>query len=116
MTARRSTARSPPADGRAVLRGAIIHPLDRPADDEAAQSLARTGALQRAIAGDPIWRWACSRPRPPARMALRRCSWRWRIAAAFSRDAPLRSEPGEGWEFVGTLALDVLRQYLWAKR
>jgi len=31
--------------GRETLRGAVIHPLDRPADEQAAQSLARTGAL-----------------------------------------------------------------------
>src|SRR5689334_813682 len=31
------------AQGRANLRGALIHPLDRPADDEAATSLARSG-------------------------------------------------------------------------
>ncbi|HEU5101170.1 MAG TPA: CinA family nicotinamide mononucleotide deamidase-related protein [Roseiflexaceae bacterium] len=101
------------ADGRAILRGAIIHPLDRPADDEAARSLARTGALS----ARERWRSDLALGVQPASgpgadgftavfVALAHSGG---IAEA-SRRYDLRLE--EGWEFAGTLALDLARRHL----
>ncbi len=101
------------AAGRAALRGAIIHPLDRPADDEAAQSLARSGALSVR----DRWRSDLALGVQPASapgadgftavfVAL---AHRGGIIEA-SRRYDLRLD--EGWEFAGTLALDVARRHL----
>lgn len=96
-----------------MLRGAIIHPLDRPADDDAAVSLARTGA----VSAREHWRSALALGVQPASTAG---------ADGFTMVAVALAHPtgvmetnrrydlalDESWEFVGTLALDVLRQYL----
>ena len=101
------------AEGRSMLRGAMIHPLDRPADDEAAMSLARSGALS----ARDHWRSALALGVQPASTAG---------ADGFTMVAVVLVHPNgiveanrrfdlaldEGWEFVGTLALEVLRQYL----
>jgi competence/damage-inducible protein CinA-like protein len=100
-------------EGRKALRGAIIHPLDRPADEAAAQSLARTNA----ISVHDRWRSTLAlgvqpttAPGPDGFTAI--C-----IALAHSggiqewtRRYDLNLD--EGWEFVGTLGLDVIRRYL----
>jgi len=101
------------AEGRSMLRGAMIHPLDRPADDKAAMSLARSGALS----ARDHWRSALALGVQPASTAG---------ADGFTMVAVVLVHPNgiveanrrfdlaldEGWEFVGTLALEVLRQYL----
>jgi hypothetical protein len=106
-------ALSATAAGRSSLRGAIIHPLDRPADDEAAQSLARSGA----ISARDRWRSALALGLEPASAAG---------ADGFTAVFVALAHPGgiieasrrfdlnlaEGWEFAATLALDTLRQYL----
>jgi nicotinamide-nucleotide amidase len=101
------------AIGRETMRGAIIHPLDRPADDDAARSLARTGALS----ARDRWRSDLALGVQPASapgadgfttvfVAL---AHRGGIIEA-SRRYDLRLD--EGWEFAGTLALDVMRRHL----
>jgi nicotinamide-nucleotide amidase len=101
------------AEGRSLLRGAMIHPLDRPADDEAAMSLARSGALS----AREHWRSVLALGVQPASTPG---------ADGFTMVAVVLVHPNgiveanrrfdlaldESWEFVGTLALDVLRQYL----
>lgn len=100
-------------EGLASLRGAILHPLDIPADVEAAESLARAGAIS---ARD---RWAAhlalgvqpaSEPEPDGYTT---------ICVALSYRDTIRTWTGrhqltfhEGWEFVGTLALNGLRRCL----
>jgi competence/damage-inducible protein CinA-like protein len=100
-------------DGRATLRGAIIHPLDRPADDEAARSLARTGA----ISARDRWRSDLALGVQPASTPGADGFTAVFVALAHSggiaegsRRCDLRLE--EGWEFAGTLALDLARRHL----
>jgi competence/damage-inducible protein CinA-like protein len=99
--------------GRSSLRGAIIHPLDRPADDEAAQSLARSGA----ISARDRWRSALALGLEPASAPGADGFTAVFIALAHpggiieaSRRFDLNLD--EGWEFAATLALDTMRQYL----
>jgi competence/damage-inducible protein CinA-like protein len=99
--------------GRETLRGAIIHPLDRPADDEAAQSLARSGALS----ARDRWRSDLALGVQPASAPGADGFTAVFVALAHragmleaSRRYDLRLD--EGWDFAGTLALDLLRQYL----
>ena len=101
------------AVGRETLRGAIIHPLDRPADDEAAQSLARMGALS----ARDRWRSDLALGVQPASAPGADGFTAVFVALAHrggiietSRRYDLRLD--EGWEFAGTLALDVARRYL----
>jgi competence/damage-inducible protein CinA-like protein len=101
------------AGGRQALRGVIIHPLDRPADDAAVQSLARSGA----IAARDRWRSDLALGIQPASTSgadgfTSVCVALAHPAGIFetARRYDLRAE--EGWEFVGTLGLDVLRRYL----
>jgi competence/damage-inducible protein CinA-like protein len=100
-------------EGRAALRGAILHPLDRPADDSAAASLARTGA---ASVRD---RW-----RSDIALGVQAASNAGDdgftvVVIAIADAAGVREwsrrydlNLDDSWEFVGTLALDALRQYL----
>jgi competence/damage-inducible protein CinA-like protein len=99
--------------GRAMLRGAMIHPLDRPADDEAAVSLARSGALS----AREQWRATFALGVQPASSAGPDGFTLVAVALAHDRgiaEAQRRFDlrGDEGWEFVGTLALDALRQHL----
>lgn len=101
------------SQGGLALRGVIIHPLDRPADDEAARSLARTGALS----ARDHWRSDLALGVQPASAPGDDGFTTVCVALAHSngvveaaRRYDLRAD--EGWEFVGTLALDVLRHYL----
>ncbi len=101
------------AGGLEVLRGVLIHPLDRPADEAAAQILARTGALT-------------ARDRWRAELALGVQPASAPDADGFTTICVALAGPGglqewsrrhaltldEEWEFIGTLALDVLRRYL----
>ncbi|HEX9372490.1 MAG TPA: competence/damage-inducible protein A, partial [Roseiflexaceae bacterium] len=99
--------------GRKNLRGAIIHPLDRPADQAAAVSLARSGAL----AARDRWRSTLALGVQPAStpsadgftsvaVALEHPSG----VAEVTRRYDLNLD--EGWDVVGTLALDVIRRFL----
>jgi competence/damage-inducible protein CinA-like protein len=99
--------------GRAALRGAIIHPLDRPADDAAAEMLARTGAnavRDRWRADLALGVQAASAPGDDGFTT---------VAVALAHPGGVRESQRrydlnleDGWEFVGTLALDALRQHL----
>jgi len=101
------------AQGRTILRGTMIHPLDRPADDDAAVSLARSGALS----AREHWRSALALGVQPASVAGADGFTMVAVALAHPNgivEASRRYDLAldESWEFVGTLALDVLRQYL----
>jgi competence/damage-inducible protein CinA-like protein len=99
--------------GRALLRGAIVHPLDRTADDAAAASLARAGAISVL----DRWRSDLALGVQPASNPGDDGFTLVAIALAhaggireWSRRYDLNLD--EGWEFIGTLALDALRQFL----
>jgi competence/damage-inducible protein CinA-like protein len=99
--------------GRAILRGAIIHPLDRPADHLAAQSLARTGAL----AARDRWRSDLALGVQPASAPGDDGFTTVFVALAHSGGIVVASRRydlrlDEGWEFIGTLALDTVRRHL----
>lgn len=95
------------------LRGVEIHPLDRPADEQAASDLAAAGASTVA----DQWQSDLALGVQPASIANEQGF----TAVAFALVTPngerrltrpfdLRS--AEGREFIGTAALDVLRRYL----
>lgn len=95
------------------LRGLLIHPLDRPADEHAAAALAHAGAISAA----DRWRsdlglaaQAASAPDPSGLTAVSVALVTPEGSRQVTRRFDLR-EP-EGWEFVGTLALDLTRRYL----
>jgi competence/damage-inducible protein CinA-like protein len=101
------------AAGRKMMRGAIIHPLDRPADDDAAQSLARSGALSTR----DRWRATLGLGVQPASAAGSDGFTGVFVALAHPGgmlDASRRFDLNldEGWEAVATLALDLTRRYL----
>jgi nicotinamide-nucleotide amidase len=101
--------------GRAALRGVIIHPLDRPSDQAAARSMARSGAfstrdrwrsdlalgLQSAAADADGFTPVCA--------VL--------VHAEGVAEATRRYDLNldEGWDFIATLALDLLRRHLTAE-
>jgi hypothetical protein len=99
--------------GRVALRGAIIHPLDRPADDSAAELLARTGA---AAARD---RWRADLALGVQSASAPGDDGFTVVAVALAHAGGVREwqrrydlNLDDGWEFIGTMALDALRQYL----
>jgi len=99
--------------GLAVLRGVLIHPLDRPADAAAAAGLARAGAIsthERWRADLAIGVQAASEPGPDGFTTVCVALAHPGGVQAWSRRYDLTLD--EGWEFVGTLALDALRRYL----
>lgn len=101
------------AAGLKVLRGVIIHPLDEPADEAAAETLALSGAASvrdrwRSTLGVGIQ--AATYPDDTGFTAVS-------VALVFpggqrqvTRRYDLRDP--EGWEFVGTTGLELLRRYL----
>lgn len=101
------------AAGLKVLRGVIIHPLDEPADEAAAETLALAGAASvrdrwRSTLGVGIQ--AATYPDDTGFTAVS-------VALVFpggqrqvTRRYDLRDR--EGWEFVGTTGLELLRRYL----
>jgi nicotinamide-nucleotide amidase len=100
-------------EGREVLRGAIIHPLDRPLDDAAAGSLARAGA----VSVRDRWRSDLALGVQAASVAGEDGFTAVVVALVYpgglrewTRRYDLALE--EGWEFIGTLALDAVRHYL----
>ncbi|GAB4433134.1 MAG: CinA family nicotinamide mononucleotide deamidase-related protein [Chloroflexi bacterium OHK40] len=95
------------------LRGLIVHPLDRPADEYAAAALAHAGAISAA----DRWRselglaaQAASEPDASGFTAVSVALVTPEGSRQVTRRYDLRQP--EGWEFVGTLALDMLRRYL----
>ncbi|HWQ16028.1 MAG TPA: CinA family nicotinamide mononucleotide deamidase-related protein [Roseiflexaceae bacterium] len=109
----RALSAAPGGAGR--ISGAILHPLDEPADDEAAMSLARTSAFS----ARDRWRTALALAVQPASapaadgfttVALALVHAGGVVEAA--RRIDMRSD--DGWAFVGTAALDMLRQHLLA--
>lgn len=100
-------------NGTELIRGVIIHPLDRPADPRAASSLALAGAFSA------IDRWrsdlglgvqAASAPEENGFTSVSVCL----VYPGGSREATRAFDlrQPEGWEFVGTVALDMTRRYL----
>jgi hypothetical protein len=91
----------------------ILHPLDLPADEQAAAALAHAGAIS-----------ACDRWRSDLGVGMQAASnvdERGFTAVSVALVYPGGSRQTtryydlrdvEGWEFVGTLALDMLRRYL----
>jgi nicotinamide-nucleotide amidase len=99
--------------GTDTIRGVIIHPLDRPADVRATSSLALAGAFSA------IDRWrsdlglgvqAASAPEESGFTSVSVCLVHPGGSREATRAFDLRQP--EGWEFVGTLALDMTRRYL----
>lgn len=97
----------------ALLRGVTIHPLDEPADESAAQTLALTGAT---VARD---RWrsdlsvgvqAASQPNESGFTAVSVALIAPNDTRHVTRHFDLRH--AEGWGFIGTLGLELLRCYL----
>jgi competence/damage-inducible protein CinA-like protein len=97
----------------AALRGVYIHPLDRPANAEAAASLAASGA--DAVRGR--WRSTLALGVQAATSPDERGFTTVCVALAHENGVVQQSrsydlaEP-EAWEFVSTLALEILRQHL----
>ena len=100
-------------DVLAALRGVYIHPLDLPANGEAAASLAASGA--DAVRGR--WRSTLALGIQAASSPDERGFTSVCVALAHDGDTALAArsydlaEP-EAWEFVSTLALETLRQHL----
>lgn len=99
--------------GNAVLRGLIIHPLDTVTDEQAAAVLAHAGAMSvadrwRAELG--IGAQAASTPDASGLTAVSVVL----VTPEGSRESTRRYDlqQAEGWEFVSTTALDLLRRYL----
>jgi competence/damage-inducible protein CinA-like protein len=95
------------------LRGVMLHPLDRPTDEHGAASLALAGA----ISASDRWRsdlglaaQAASAPDPSGLTAVSVALVTPEGSRQVTRRYDLRQS--EGWEFVGTLALDLTRRYL----
>ncbi|NTU78546.1 MAG: CinA family nicotinamide mononucleotide deamidase-related protein [Chloroflexales bacterium] len=99
--------------GTERLRGVMIHPLDRPTDEHASASLAHAGAIS---AGD---RWRADLGLGAQAASSPDASGFTAVSVALvtpegSRQVTRRYDlhQPEGWEFVGTLALDLARRYL----
>lgn len=99
--------------GLDLLRGVVIHPLDRPTDEYAAAALAHAGAISSA----DRWRSDLGLGVQAASNIDEQGFTAVSVALSFpggrrqvSRRYDLRQP--EGWEFVGTLGLDLLRRYL----
>lgn len=100
-------------NGLAHVRGVLIHPLDRPTDEHAAASLALAGAISaadrwRSDLGLAVQASSTSDERGFTAVSVALCTPTGMRQATRKYDL---NQP-EGWEFVGTLALDLLREYL----
>lgn len=96
-----------------ALRGVLIHPLDRPSDSEGVEALARTGARSArdhwaATLGLGVQPSPAPGPDGFTKIALALAHPGGIIELTQGYDLNL----DEGWEFIGTLALGMLRQYL----
>lgn len=101
------------ATGLNHVRGVIVHPLDRPTDEHAAASLTHAGAISAADRWRSDLGLAVQAASTPDARGFTAVS----VALCFpdgsrqiTRYYDLRQP--EGWDFVGTLALDLLRRYL----
>lgn len=99
--------------GISHVRGLVVHPLDRPADEQATATLAQTGALSVAERWQSDLGLAMQAAVTPDEHGFTPVS----VALCFpggmrlvTRRYDLRET--EGWDFVGTLGLDMLRRYL----
>ncbi|MEI7643078.1 MAG: CinA family nicotinamide mononucleotide deamidase-related protein [Chloroflexales bacterium] len=95
------------------VRGVLIHPLDRPTDELAATSLAHAGAISAADRWRSDLGLAVQAASTPDARGFTAVS----VALCFpdgSRQATRHYDlrQPEGWDFVGTLALDLLRRHL----
>jgi competence/damage-inducible protein CinA-like protein len=99
--------------GLEQLRGLIVHPLDRPADEHAAAALAHAGAISAADRWRSDLGLAAQAASAPDDSGLTAVSVAL-VTPEGSRQATRRFDlrQPEGWEFVGTLALDLTRRYL----
>lgn len=95
------------------LRGLVVHPLDRPADEVAAAALAHAGAISTAD------RWRAELGLAAQAASSPDASGLTAVSVALVTPEGLRQvtrrydlRQPEGWEFVGTLALDLTRRYL----
>jgi nicotinamide-nucleotide amidase len=99
--------------GLEQLRGLLVHPLDRPADEHAAAALAHAGAISAADRWRSDLGLAAQAASAPDDSGLTAVSVAL-VTPEGSRQATRRFDlrQPEGWEFVGTLALDLTRRYL----
>ena len=99
--------------GLAHLRGLLVHPLDRPADEHAAAALAHAGAISAADRWRSDLGLAAQSASEPDASGLTAVSVAL-VTPEGSRQVTRRYDlrQPEGWEFVGTLALDLTRRYL----
>lgn len=99
--------------GLSSLRGVTLHPLDQPADEAGAQSMARVGAASardqwRAMLGLGVQ--PASEPSEDGFTSVALALIYPGGTREWTRRYDLRID--EGWEFIGTVALDGIRQYL----
>jgi len=100
-------------DGLARLRGVTIHPLDEPADETGAEALARSGAttaMNRWRSDLAIGVQAATHPNESGFTAVSVALIAPDTTRHVTRHFDLRQV--EGWGFVGTLGLEMLRRYL----
>jgi nicotinamide-nucleotide amidase len=100
--------------GSERLRGLVVHPLDRPADEHAAAALAHAGAISAAE------RWRAELGLGAQTATSSDASGLTAVSVALvtpeglvrqiTRRYDLRQP--EGWEFVATLAFDLIRRHL----
>ncbi len=95
------------------VRGAMIHPLDRPTDEHAAAALAHAGAISAADRWRSDLGLAVQAASTPDERGFTAVS----VALCYSGGARQATRyydlrQPEGWDFVGTLALDLLRHHL----
>ncbi|MFP4439420.1 MAG: competence/damage-inducible protein A [Chloroflexaceae bacterium] len=100
-------------EGLARLRGVTIHPLDEPADETGAEALARSGAttaMNRWRSDLAIGVQAATHPNESGFTAVSVVLIALDTTRHVTRHFDLRQV--EGWGFVGTLGLEMLRRYL----
>jgi nicotinamide-nucleotide amidase len=100
-------------EGLARLRGVTIHPLDEPADETGAEALARSGAttaMNRWRSDLAIGVQAATQPDESGFTAVSVALIAPDTTRHVTRHFDLRQV--EGWGFVGTLGLEMLRRYL----
>jgi competence/damage-inducible protein CinA-like protein len=100
-------------EGLAQLRGVTIHPLDEPADETGAEALARSGAttaMNRWRSDLAIGVQAATQPNESGFTAVSVALIAPDTTRHVTRHFDLRQV--EGWGFVGTLGLEMLRRYL----
>jgi len=100
-------------EGLAQLRGVTIHPLDEPADEVGAEALARSGAttaMNRWRSDLAIGVQAATHPNESGFTAVSVALIAADTTHHVTRHFDLRQV--EGWGFVGTLGLEMLRRYL----